>query len=393
MLKKDDFIAILSEDFPPYHGGIAQWAAGVADACQKMGYITRVLTRFRDDYPSTKNGLLGYSVDYIHGTNWRQHRTFYWRRAFRQLLKTHGMPAVCFATTWNVARGVFRLCRKRPIALVTVVHALEVTRNMSWLKKRWLTWTLQQSQCVVAVSEFTKTRLCQSIRLREDKVLVLPNGVNYDHFRPGLDTESLKKQWRIEDEKVILTLARVVKRKGHDRVLRALPDVLKVVPNLRYIIAGSWEASWYEELKQLACQLGLEQHVSFTGYVPPDETALYYNLCDVYIMPSRELTERGDTEGFGITFLEANACEKPVIGGNSGGVADAIEHGKTGYLVDPDDVGEISQLLIRLLTDAELAGQLGQQGRERICERYNWHALTQELLSHIHHSSSEMGVL
>ena len=126
----------------------------------------------------------------------------------------------------------------------------------------------------------------------------------------------------------------------------------------------------------------LEDVVHFCGYIPPEELPLYYSLCDVYIMPSRELRDRGDTEGFGITYLEANACEKPVVGGRSGGVEDAIVDGVTGFLVDPLNSEDIADALIRLLGNPELSAKMGRQGRSRILEGYTWHRITENMLNH-----------
>jgi phosphatidylinositol alpha-1,6-mannosyltransferase len=109
----------------------------------------------------------------------------------------------------------------------------------------------------------------------------------------------------------------------------------------------------------------------------------FYNLCDAYIMPSREIASSGDTEGFGITFLEANACEKPVIGGNSGGVVDAIVDGETGLLVDPLDPAAIAEKAILLLTDKALAEKLGIQGRERIEKGFTWRVITEKMMKEL----------
>ena len=100
-------------------------------------------------------------------------------------------------------------------------------------------------------------------------------------------------------------------------------------------------------------------------------------------MPSRELVDRGDTEGFGITYLEANACEKPVIGGRSGGVSDAVVDGTTGFLVNPDDIEEIADKLITLLSDPVLSKRLGKQGRERIENFYTWDVIAKKIAASI----------
>ncbi len=376
-------IIVLSEDFPPYTGGIAQWAAGVADSLQRLGHNVQLFTRFRPEFVGVKSRRYDFPVHYIHGRRWQQLRSYYCYRAIKPVYDTDGKPDVIIATTWNVARGVLPLTKKYGTKLITVVHGLEVTRKMPFYKKRWLTKTLNGSFRVISVSKFTRERVLVSYPISPDKIKVFPNGVDAELFSPGLDVSSLKKQLGLGSEKIILTLARVIERKGHDQVIKALPEVRKHFPDAKYIISGVWEEGYYRRLQNLISELDLKNAVIFTGYVHPDETRLYYNLCDVYIMPSRELTDKGDTEGFGITYLEANACEKPVIGGRSGGVVDAIVDGETGFLVDPLDSSQIARKLILLLSDAELARKLGKQGRERIEREYTWQVITRKMLEEI----------
>jgi phosphatidylinositol alpha-1,6-mannosyltransferase len=180
---------------------------------------------------------------------------------------------------------------------------------------------------------------------------------------------------------VLLTLARIVERKGQDQVVRALPEIVRQVPDAVYCIAGDPRGDHAQWLKPLISELRLDANIRFAGYVEGGEIPAWYNLCDVYVMPSREIA--GDTEGFGITFLEANACGKPVIGGNSGGIADAVVNGETGFLVDPLDPGIIAEKAIQLLTDDALAKKLGKQGRERILKGFTWRAVTERLMKEL----------
>jgi len=129
-----------------------------------------------------------------------------------------------------------------------------------------------------------------------------------------------------------------------------------------------------KELEDLVKKLKLSEHVIFVGYIAHEDEDLlkYYTACDVFIMPSREIKEKGDVEGFGIVYLEANACGKPVIGGKSGGVVDAIEDGVTGLLVDPQNINDISKALIKLLINKEYSSELGVTGRKRVEKEFNW---------------------
>jgi phosphatidylinositol alpha-1,6-mannosyltransferase len=262
---------------------------------------------------------------------------------------------------------------------------------MPAFKKAWMAKTLAASDFVVAVSAFTRSRVAALPGVRPERVLVFPNGVDSARYRPGLDVSELRGRLGLRDEKVVLTLARVVERKGHDTVIRSLPEVLGVIPDVRYVIAGAADAATMRRLRTLVSELQLGDRVLFTGFVAPHETALFYNLCDVYAMPSRELRSKGDTEGFGITFLEANACGKPVVAGRSGGVMDAVEEGETGLLVDPNDPDAVAGALIRFLAHPGFARKIGEQGRRRVLEAYTWDTISARMFQALREANPDRG--
>ena len=374
-------ILIFSEDFPPDVGGIAQWAFGMATALQRLGQRVAVLTRYREGYRPVSLPETGFPVFWMYGKRWPQLRTWHCRRHLRRYLSRGNRPDLVLATTWNFARGILGLSRRTGFRLVTVAHGLEVTRTMSAPKRRWMRKTFLHSFRVIAVSQFTRSQLVEIHGVPAEKVLVLPNGVDPARFFPTDDVGFLRKRLRLENEKVILTLARVIERKGHDLVIRALVKVRRKVPDLRYVIAGPGDPAYLKVLRELVRQLGLSEIVTFTGPVAAGELNALYNLADVYVMPSRVLPDRGDTEGFGITFLEANACGKPVIGGRSGGVEDAVVDGQTGYLVDPDNPDELAEKLERLLLQPDLARRLGERGRRRVEQNLSWDRIAERFLA------------
>uniref|UniRef100_Q3AQJ6 Uncharacterized protein n=1 Tax=Chlorobium chlorochromatii (strain CaD3) TaxID=340177 RepID=Q3AQJ6_CHLCH len=376
-------ILLFSEDFPPNYGGIGQWAIGVAQSIHRMGYPLHLLTRYMNPEAEMLQNREPYPVIQVHGKRWSQFRSFYTYSAIKNIYKKGIKPDIVIATTWNIARGITRILKKNKTKLVIVVHGLEVTRTMPWLKTRWLQQTLNAADAVIAVSNFTRDRVIERCNINPSKVHFLPNGVDPQRFFPRSNTTHLQEKYNLHNKKVILTLARLQERKGHDKVIEALPTVLKEIPNAHYLISGALKGTYYKTLQQQVSNLRLNEHVTFTGFVDSADLNAFYNVCDVYIMPSRELEKKGDTEGFGITFLEANACEKAVIGGRSGGVADAIDDGKTGYLVNPLDSNEIAEKLIYLLSNPELATQFGKQGRQRILTSYTWDAVTKKLLATI----------
>src|SRR5437870_6418255 len=170
-------------------------------------------------------------------------------------------------------------------------------------------------------------------------------------------------------DKVILSVGNLVARKGHDMVIRALPRLRQIIREVTYLIVG--EGSYRAQLEQLAHDLGVRDRVVFAGALAEDLPDIYA-LSDVFVMPSREQIEECDVEGFGLAFLEASACAKPVVGGRSGGIPDAIVDGGTGLLVNPHDPEDIANALARLLTNNHLAIRLGQEGRSWVIKYFNW---------------------
>ena len=152
--------------------------------------------------------------------------------------------------------------------------------------------------------------------------------------------------------------------------LRAMPLILAREPKARYVIVGDGLLRAY--LERLAASMGVERSVTFTGELPAAALDEWYARADVITMLSRESPIDGGAEGYGLIFVEAGAWSKPVVGGRSGGIPDAVVDGVTGLLVDPTDIGAIAEALLRVLSDGALARRLGEQGRHRALNESSW---------------------
>lgn len=237
---------------------------------------------------------------------------------------------------------------------------------------------LNNADVIVTNSKYTSKEFLEYGILPERIIEIIP-GVDYDIFKPIAKPADLVEKYGLREKKTILTISRLVERKGHDIVLKALPQMLKTVPNLSYIIVGN--GPYKEGLKALCTKLDLNSVVTFVGHVPDEDLVNYYNLCDVFVMPNREIFDTTDSiEGFGITFIEANACKKPVIGGKSGGAVEAVVDGVTGFLVDPHNETEVAQRIIGLLQNEELSRRIGEDGRRRVENEFSWEKRAHELL-------------
>jgi phosphatidylinositol alpha-1,6-mannosyltransferase len=156
-------------------------------------------------------------------------------------------------------------------------------------------------------------------------------------------------------------------------VIRALPRVLKDIPDVCYLIVGSGPAK--PMLEELTVSMGVSSSVIFLENVGDAELPSMYGMCDVFVMPSRADLESSDVEGFGIVYLEAGACGKPVIAGKSGGVADAVLDGETGLLVPPESPEMLAEAICQVLADKGYAERLGHQGQERAIQKFSWDAI------------------
>lgn len=167
---------------------------------------------------------------------------------------------------------------------------------------------------------------------------------------------------------ILLTVTRLVKRKGIQDVIEALPGVLKVFPTCKYVIVGGGRMR--SELEQSVRQRGLDSHVIFAGSVTGVQKEQYYRECDIFIMTPYE--ENGDVEGFGTTYLEANSFGKAVIGTKSGGISDAVTDGVTGILVEERSIDKIREAILHLAQDPNYASRLGTQGMSRVKSEFQW---------------------
>jgi len=237
-----------------------------------------------------------------------------------------------------------------------------------------LRWTLSQADRLIANSMATQL---QMERLGQDpaRIRVIHPPVEYERFHPDLDPTPIRMRHAIGDAPAILTVARLVEKKGIDTVLRALPSILRAVPDVWYLIVG--DGPLRLQLQVLAEELDVARRMWFVGAVEHNSPDLprYYAACDVYVMPSRSLPGHGEVESFGISYLEAGACGKPVVAGRGGGVEEAVEDGVTGLLVDPLDVGEIADAIVMILKDEKLARRLGENGRKRAMKQPDWNLL------------------
>ncbi len=260
---------------------------------------------------------------------------------------------------------------------VLYTHGADVLEYQgSVLLGPWLRRILTGARYVVANSRFTSSKLA-ALGVDPGRIIISPPRIDPSEFEGAKDAHALWAKYGLDGAKVILGINRLVERKGNDMVIRSMPEILRQIPEAKYVIfgRGPQEAS----LRRLVDDLGLGQVVVFIDGTDEERKGLLRG-CSVLAMASRQGVRSGDVEGFGIVFLEANAAGKPVVAGDSGGVPDAVEDGITGFLVDPLDPQAIAAMLIRLLRDEALAGRMGAAGRARVRDLFDCRKGSPELM-------------
>jgi phosphatidylinositol alpha-1,6-mannosyltransferase len=370
-------LLISSTYFPPQVGGISHFMAEISRALGPDLVCCLTGVPANRDESAADLGLRVYRCPAA-ASRARHRQALALGTALAYIL-VRERPRVIQLATANEGYIGLRLHDWFGLPFVVYAHGNEVLAAIesAWAKPRA---ALRRAACVLANSRFT-AGLVQRAGVPAERIAIVHPGCDVERFRPLPPDPDVRRRLLGARSKgpVILTVGGLVARKGHDMVIRALPRVRRRVPDVTYLVVG--DGPERARLDALATELGVRGHVVFGGTVPAPTLPQVYALCDVFVMPSREEPESNNVEGFGLVFLEANACAKPVVGGRSGGVAEAIVDGVTGLLVNPTVEDSIAESIVQLLSDRELAQRLGRQGRDRVCREFSWVRVAQRVRS------------
>ena len=220
------------------------------------------------------------------------------------------------------------------------------------------------------LGDYTKSEISKALpKSNLSKLVQIAPGIDVEHFVPT-DSSNLRAELGLTDKSVIISVGRLVHRKGQDMLIASLPAIKTAVPNVHLVLVGVGPHQAY--LEKLAIKLQVSDCITFIGRINYAELPEYICLGDVFAMPSRSRFFGLEVEGLGIVYLEASACGLPVVGGSSGGAPDAVLVGETGVVVDGTNVSEIAQACIELLNNPELSALMGANGRTWITQNWRW---------------------
>lgn len=344
---------------PP--GGIARYCRLVSQALLEAAVDLHVLA-LMDEQRNDEAPIEGFSgMTY---TPCAGSRPAFIRQAARHALQTR--PGLIVAGHVNFAPLGWALARLARAPLATFVYGIDAWSPLSRTRRL----ALQRSDRIIAISRFTATQAAEANALNLSKVRVLHNCLD-----PQLELAPSRPQRNGAPS--LLTVARMSlaeQYKGHDVVIRAMPELLRRFPDLRYDVVGDGDAR--PGLQALAQQLGVAQAVRFHGIVSEAKLQEHYAEASLFIMPSR-------AEGFGFVFLEALAHGLPVIGGNMDATPEVVVHGETGLLVTPTSVDEIVTAASRLLEDNALRARMGEAARRHVAARFSYPEFRRRLVEEL----------
>jgi phosphatidylinositol alpha-1,6-mannosyltransferase len=281
--------------------------------------------------------------------------------------------AICIAD--DESMGWLTILSKYFLGCRTLIYChgddLHCAQDLMPRRSRWF----GLADKVVAANRYAAHLLTSVFGVPDSKIALVPNGVDLAVFHPGPPPASLIQHYGLAGRRVLLTVTRLVPRKGVDKVLEVLPAVLRKFPDIAYLIVG--DGPQLAVLQQMAQESGIADLVKFASQIDHNMIADFYRAADIVLLPNR--AEGGEADGLPLVFLEANACAKPVIGGQAGGSAEIIRDGENGLVVDGGDVAKIAYAICQLLRDEKLRDAMGQKGFE-MAQNWGWGSRTQQFL-------------
>ena len=299
------------------------------------------------------------------------------RRRAIALMQQHDCDAVWFGAAAPLGLLAPALRRAGAQRIIATTHGHEAGWATSPGARQVLRHIAGAVDVVTYLGDYTRSKLARAVGRRHTaKLHRLSPGVDTTVFRPGLGGD-VRRALALQDRPVAVCVSRLMPRKGQDMLIRAWPRVQHQVPGAALLLVGGGPSRG--RLERLAESKGVVQSVVFTGSVDWPLLPAYYGAGDIFAMPCRTRLSGLDVEGLGIVFLEAAACELPVVAGDSGGAPDAVADGVTGHVVDGRSTDDVTSRIVELLKQPDDAAEMGQRGRAWVEQRWSWDVAVETL--------------
>ena len=371
-------VLILSWEYPPLiEGGLARHVRKLAEQLVVQGVEVNVLARGLEDSPSEEelDGVMVHRVreperprDLSEFVTWVEHMNADMLAAGVEVGDRYDFDLV-HGHDWLVAVAGDHLANRFRCPLAVTIHATEYGRHQGWVDKHPQShihnvehWMANRAERVIACSAYMREHVSDIYGLPEERIAVIPNGIDPADLVPVDDLETLRSRFAAPDERLVLLVGRLVYEKGFQLALEALPGLIERVGNVRFIVAGSGTAE--QELREQATRLGLDDHGAFVGWIGDDVLHSLYRIADLTVVPSIY-------EPFGLVALEAMASGCPCLVADTGGLREVVPNDDVGLRFHSRDADSLGQMAQRLLTDIELRDRLVAEASEHVLT-FDW---------------------
>lgn len=372
-------ILVVTNDFGPRTGGIESFVIGLLERIKEQEVIVFTSAQGNtDEYD--KKWLDEFGIRVIRDRSKILLPTLRVTKRAKAIIRLHDIEVIVFGAAAPLALMAPALRNSGVKKIVALTHGHEVW----WAKIFPFNLAMKRIgksvDHLTYLGEFTRNAIAQSLTKKStDSMVKIAPGIDTAHFIPQPDSMQKRITLGLENKKIIISVGRLVHRKGQDKLIEAMPQILQSVPNAHLLLVG--EGPYRSHLEKLANKLSLNESITFVGRILYDKLPNYLSAADVFVMPSRSRFFGLEVEGLGIVYLEASACGIPVIAGNSGGAPDAVLEGVTGLCVNGTDISQIANAVIEICSDAGRASQMGSAGRNWIVDQWRWEIWSKEFNS------------
>lgn len=368
-------ILVITWNFPPRRGGIENLIGRLCIGLRKK-HAVFVITSHSASDPSM-NGA-------IFRPRWRGLLMFFLYALFRGAVVLYRNPniEVILGGSALVTPLVLILARLFRRRAVVQTHGLDLIYPKIVYQLLCVRW-IRFCDRIIANSRYTASSAEQK-GARASSIVVVPPGVNWERFSSSAGIQPVKRRLGLEGKKILLFIGRLARRKGVKEFIQgSFPQIVQAVPTVCFVIVGdnpreslTHREDLLTEIQATIAELGLETHVRLIGWVDNGEVVRICQIADLLVLPV--LPMESDVEGFGIVVLEAAAAGTPAVATRSGGIPDAIEHGRSGILVEPGDYEGLSQSIVTLLTDEGRRRAMGEYAKKRAKEAFSWETILEK---------------
>lgn len=359
----------ITNDFGPRAGGIETFIHGLIERLPHGSVI--VYTSFQNDSAEfDANWYRDFGVEVIRDRGKILLPTPRVIRNCQKIIRTRKLTRVAFGAAAPLGIMARAMRRAGASKIVALTHGHEVW----WAKvppfSLAIRFMSRDIDAITYLGDYTKSQISKAISPENAaKMVQIAPGIDVEHFAP-VNSSELRNQLGLLNKSVIISVGRLVHRKGQDQLIAALPAIKAAIPSVHLVLVGI--GPYQKRLAKMAAKLQVAENITFIGRINYSDLPQYFCLGDIFAMPARSRFFGLEVEGLGIVYLEASACGLPVVGGKSGGAPDAVKVGETGLLVDGTKKSEIADACIQLLKNPELRETMGECGRNWIIDNWRW---------------------